>query len=456
MSILDIFSKKNKLHQGQVSIQNYSGELDIIPITLLLAESIDQPFAKGYIEYTDTSNEFESKPLFTPHPGAYMDMVMKGAVGDKEHEHRRFYKMAAYNTSSKITDMYSNVVNRLVSKTLIQEPIYSNLYNKKINKVYKNQNVYDIVRDIITNGDYGLAFANENTRIQFDEYDQFMPTCVIPFWSPYKALLYLSNYIKGGPFKFWVSNEFDKATNTPKYIFNVAPLSKLMTNIDKTFIIKPNIANDQIYFMEPEFEIYGPDEASAYNHIGGETVYQFDYMYGMKGNTVDTANVEIRKDFNIPGLLYDSYNRERAYVSEFSGTYKYGSTLVGNELSILNENYKLIQGEDYHNTARNFSLDVDTKPLVANKILNRFRNAYSRQLILKGMMPPSKNLVVGTSYRIEIPIYSNVNPGVPSGLNPMYTGYWLLNKIIHKMVPVDGVKVYKMECYFTKSTLNAS
>jgi hypothetical protein len=348
--------------------------------------------------------------------------------------------------------------SRKVTFKLFEEPFFVNFHKQQYGDSYKENTAIEIVNNLLVK----RIGANSIKCVKGDE-DPIIPSFIIPNWTAKKTIQYLQNYVDGGPLKVF------NISKDEKIITMVAPLTKFIDNKVYSQTLKIVPASTQFTkeaLKLGPYEIWGINEMQEINFLRGETVMSFDYMYGDKnkktekiGNFIDFPKKG--KDKYKYGEGEEEYQlQKRSYGSVLSGKYTEGlkkTKHLGNFTTHIKDDTSKID--------HIYTLDVDPKPLIQTKLLNRFNQSYFDSFMLHTVLPHKMEINVGQIFDISIPsIMQPSNSDEAFMPDETLSGKWMLWKMEHvlKFVNVsDGTKksgkiMYELHCYFVKTSYEKS
>jgi hypothetical protein len=374
-----------------------------------------------------------------------------------------------YDVGNTLHPLYgaSNPNAKEATYTLVAEPAYSALHRKRIRKCYKQEKLSNIIRDILTDASEGAGWIEDFVDIFPSEPDPIIPLFIVPYWTPLQAIKYLSNYAPGGPLKMFMRWDYMREI----WILCVYPLGALMagklgyggTYYPSGTKLRADEAGREYvdtFVMRPNYLVNGPNMTDPKSYLGGESLLNFDYFYGVnekENNWSDTipGNSSSYK-FQTPDK-----NKSRNYLTPIAGDYKNGAAIVTRQGDFLlyeqepKGDYTMIMNE----RLRNWSIDNEPKNLVEYKMANRFYNRFHNQISVKATVPPSINIVVGYVYDLVLPSF-NRNPDLSCIRDSTLSGKYLLTSVEHNMAFLretpGGLLDYECVCTFVKTGLEQS
>lgn len=98
-------------------------------------------------------------------------------------------------------------------------------------------------------------------------------------------------------------------------------------------------------------------------------------------------------------------------------------------------------------------MDIESKPLVQTKLLNKFYNSFYDELLLEVTLPGYSEIHCGQTFQIFLPSI-NRDTENETTWDETLSGDWLLIKMEHKFwTPPKGEYKYQIKCYFVKTGL---
>jgi hypothetical protein len=413
-------------------------------------ESMDQLYRYGELVYYDNDGLVELASLYNTYEGEEIEIYTKGTY---ESEKLRKFTFGLFDC--RVENLDGNELSkrrRKITYKLYEVPFFINYHKNSQGDSYKENTAIQIVNNLLAD----RVGATSIKAVDADK-DPILPSFIIPNWSVKKTIQYLQNYVAGGPLKVFNISQMEETVTM------VAPLTKFIEG--KVFPDKYTLTPSASQFSGDgmklgPYEIWGINELQEINFLRGETTMSFDYMYGdeeEKGSSIGNFT-----DFPKKGKDKYRYNEgeseyelsKRSYGSVLSGKYTEGlkkTPHLGNFTTHIKDQMSQID--------HIYTMDVDPKPLIEAKQLNKFADSYFDSFMLHTIIPHSAQFNVGQLFRILIPSVNQPRTFTEAFIqDETLSGDWLLWKMEHKMSFVDDPKtksgrpMYELHCFFVKTS----
>jgi hypothetical protein len=419
-------------------------------------ESMDQHYRYGELVLHDQEGLMEFTSLYNTYDGEQIEVYTKTT-----YEGEKFRKFTFSLYDCKVENLDGNDLEkktRKITYKMYEEPFFVNYHKNSHGDSYKENTAIEIVNNLLAS-----RIGSESIKVVKGDKDPILPSFIIPNWSVKKTIQYLQNYVDGGPLKVF---NISKGEDT---ITIVAPLTKFIDGkvYPNEFTLAPSSTQFTKNSMKlGKYEIWGINEMQEINFLRGETTMSFDYMYGdedKKGGGITNFT-----DFPVKGKDKYTYNEgeseyeitKRTHGAVLSGKYTEGLKKT-KHLGSFTTHIK----DDTSQIDHIYSMDVDPKPLIQTKQLNRFASSYFDSFMLHTVLPHSGEINVGQLFNILIP--STTQPSDPTVAflpDETLSGKWMLWKMEHSVRFVkdqrnptnSGRVMYELHCYFVKTSYEKS
>jgi hypothetical protein len=415
---------------------------------MCIYESMDDFYRRGEFTIFDRAGFLEYSSIYNTEDGEHLEITLRNKF---EGDNGRVIKFAMFGVKQEpIAKPASSSEVKKLSFRLFEEPFFTKHTQNMYNESYQESTGQQIIANLLVDK---LGF--DTIKYVEDDDNPIMSSFIIPGWSAAKTILYLKQYVSGGPLKvFPVSIGDDTA-------LVVAPLSKLL--VDELYSSNPvlvpsNSGKVDGAFRMLRYTLYGPTNRVLFSSTPGETVMTFDYFSGKEDD-------EKKPLYNFPETdkekyAWDDGNEEyklekRTPASVIAGKYSEGLKKVNH----LGE--KLFFKKDlFENIEHSYVTDVEEKPLIERKMLSRFNeDNFKNGIMLYAVIPGSKLPNIGQIWDIQLPSVSqDSETSKPGNSNETISGKWILWKMKHVIGNKvnDGRVRYELHCWFLRTGLETS
>lgn len=397
-----------------------------------IEECIDNLYRTGTITFVTNRGLVEHSNIVNTFEGETLSITLKSR---RETGEGRVIKFGLY-------DMQTDPKERVTSYSLFEEPFFTNLHKESLGNSYSSASASQIIASILSK-----TVKAQSIKMVPDTSDPKFSSFILPNWSPNKAIKYLSQYGKKGPIKTF-NISLGQKTVTIVGSLNQLMNSKIYPSSMNGFKMIPSVTENVSNAIKlGPYKILGVSHTDVINSLSGETVITFNHLG-------DPQKEGAMFDNNVNYEYTSNYKDKKTYMATLAGSFKDGVKIAKSPLG--NEAFHKIQTKS--NSKQKISMDADENELAQAKLISRFYQSFHDEVVLYTILPGIQTVNVGQVFDVILPSsdqkpYTSSTPVSDESLS----GSWLLWKLIHKVVMMDGGRPkYEMHCYFLRTGFNKS